>query len=468
MSRCEPRVYRLAGAFIAVVLVAGVIAAIAATPGSTTNADRWSAPEALQACTAGAPDIAFPSESPAHGTGPGAIVWPGGSSCAKGSGGQVAEIGRADDPVRVEALPALHSAGAAQAAVTGAGEGRMFLASDGVLRETAPGRAPGAALAAPAPGKPIALATAYRGEAIALYVTRSASRAHSGGQLVLRREPFLDGDDASTTIVSGPRPGLIEALAVALDYRTDAIAAWEHGGYLYARSLPHTGAPAPARRLAHVGADPQLAALISDDGRAIIAWSEREGEHTSVHAEITDPGISFVAPRLLERFRDPGGAPPPEGALRLARLSNGRVLLAWSGASGGRYVVRLAHVSVNGVQAPRAIAASESGQDAVLADLAPGPRGDALVLWNDASTRGGRLLSRSIFAAYATLSPAGLPQLGSAERVAPSGTRARPVAAFDPDSDRAVAVWQTASSGVSYAVREAGGAIAASSGADPR
>ena len=273
---------------------------------------------------------------------------------------------------------------------------------------------------------------------------------------MLRREPFLDGDDASTSLVSGPHPGRIEALAVALDYRTDAIAAWEQGGYLYARSLTHTGAPAPARRLAHVGADPQLATLISDDGRAIIAWSEREGEHTSVYTEITDPGISFVARRLLERYGDPGGAPPPEGSVRLARLSNGRVLLAWSGASGGRYVVRLAHVSVSGVQAPRTIAASENGQDAVLTDLAPGPRGDALVLWNDASRHGGRLLSRSIFAAYATLSSAGLPLLGSAERVAQSGAQAGPVAAFDPDSDRAVAVWRTGG-GVSYAVRQAGG-----------
>ncbi len=454
MSRSEPRVYRLAGAFLAVVVLAGVIAAIAATPGSSTKGDRWSAPAMLDACADATPAVAFPADSPAHGTGPGAIVWSVGRSCGNGAGAHIAELGAADDPRAVESLPAPRPATGAQATVTGASEGRLFLSSDGALRETGPSGAPATQLAAAAPGAPIALATAYRGQAVALYAPWSTSRARSEGQLVLRREPFLDGDDASTSVVSGPHPGRIEALAVALDYRTDAIAAWLQGGYLYARSLPHTGPRPPARRLTHIEGHPQLAALISDDGRAILAWSEREGDHTSVYAEITEPGIRFVAPRLLERFRDPGGAPPPEGSLRLARLSSGRVLLAWPGASGGRYVVRLAHVSVGGVQAPRTIAAGDRGGDAVLADLTPGPRGDALVLWNDANARAGRQLNRSIFAAYATLSPAGVPLLGSAERVAPSGAVGGPVAAFDPDSDRAIAVWRTAR-GVSYAVREA-------------
>ncbi len=464
MSRCDPRVYRLAGAVLGVLLVAGVLVAIAASSGSSGGGSRWSTPATLSSCTvSGSPAIAFPSSSPTHRTGPGAIVWSAGRACAHGPSIRIVALGSSDHPLGARTLPAPPSGTPVPDEETGAGEGRVLLATGWLLREWAPSGALGPTLAA-APGGPMALATAYRGEAVALYVPRALAAADPGNALVLRREPYRDTDDASTTIVSAGAREAIGVTAAALDYRTDAIAVWRQGEYLYARSLPHAGPPAPIHRLAPAGEHPQLTVLISDDGRAIIAWSERDDEQTSIYAEITSPGIRFVAPRLLGRYRDPAGVPPPEGSLRLTRLSNGRVLLAWPGASDDRYVMRLAHVAVSGVQRPRTIAARTSGEGAVLADLVPGPREDALLLWK--AVRPGtdeQLRAQSIFASYAMLSSSGTPLLGGPELVSATGAAAGPNAAFDQNSDRAVAVWRTSEGGVAYAVREAGGTTTAGS-----
>ncbi|HYB24043.1 MAG TPA: hypothetical protein VED41_09620, partial [Solirubrobacteraceae bacterium] len=54
---------------------------------SAQSASMWSAPAALSRCPAEAPArVVFPSDSPSHGTGPGAIVWSAAAGCPGGAG----------------------------------------------------------------------------------------------------------------------------------------------------------------------------------------------------------------------------------------------------------------------------------------------------------------------------------------------------------------------------------------------
>ncbi|MCW3018717.1 MAG: hypothetical protein JWN10_1025, partial [Solirubrobacterales bacterium] len=67
------------------------VAAAGATP--------WSAPTALSPCRAeGAAHVVFPSDSPSHATGEGAVVWSAASGCTGGEGARVAGIGAGDAP----------------------------------------------------------------------------------------------------------------------------------------------------------------------------------------------------------------------------------------------------------------------------------------------------------------------------------------------------------------------------------
>ena len=129
-----------------------------------------------------------------------------------------------------------------------------------------------------------------------------------------------------------------------MDYRSEVLAVWVQGGTLYARLLPGQGAARPAERLARVGAHPHIAALLSDDGRAIVAWSEQRGARTSVYIDRSGSGVRFRAAELLERFEDPDGLTAPAASPSLVRLSSESVMLAWAGASAGHWVVRTASV----------------------------------------------------------------------------------------------------------------------------
>jgi hypothetical protein len=68
-------------------------------------------------------------------------------------------------------------------------------------------------------------------------------------------------------------PGSASALTGALDYRSDALLVWAASGGVYAREVvAQSGAAGPVSRLGSSPADPELRALVSDDGRAIVAW----------------------------------------------------------------------------------------------------------------------------------------------------------------------------------------------------
>jgi hypothetical protein len=448
----------LVGASTLAIGAAGVVLAVG-RPGSGSaggaEGGAWSESAVLSGCSlAASPRVAFPSDRPWHRTGAGAIAWAAAPSCRGGAGVRVAGLGAGDRAAAARTLAAparWGGAGRPGLELAGAGGGRLSLAYRDELWLGALAQPSGARPQRIQAGAPVALGTAYRGDVAALSTDGRASA------LVLRMEPHRAPRFGAPMAVAAGAAGATPA-AVALDWRTDAVAVWRRGGYLYARYLPHGGQSMPVQRLGRCGPRPLVAALMSDDGRAIVAWMDRERDRTAVYAEISRIGVRFGAPRLLEAYRDPGGLVPPAGSLRLVRLSDERVTMAWTGSAEGRYVVRVADVKVHGVLAPLTIAARPPGADALLSALAAGPRDDEAVLWAQPrmTPRGPDVGREQLLAAWGAGSEGQRPALGEPERVARGARYEAVQLAFDPETDRAVAVWRTAAGVVGYAVRRAG------------
>jgi hypothetical protein len=259
---------RCAQALVAGTLLAGLTAsAAAAAPAS------WSPPAVLSTCpTDDAPLVVFPSDSPTHATGSGAIVWGAARGCPGGEAVQVAALSDGDVP-HPPATP--RSAGGRTlrldgplAATGGPYGGIALVGSSPPPPAPAPkaGTAPeqgelteGAALgpfspptSTAGPSTPRALATAYLGD-VAL---ASPSYAHHGEGVQLRVQRHHAHAFAPPIVVSHGGDGRVEGIGLALDYRSDALVVWRQNSSIYARDLPASGrtratiqqlAPPPAR-----------------------------------------------------------------------------------------------------------------------------------------------------------------------------------------------------------------------------
>jgi hypothetical protein len=444
----------------------------AVQPGVTAQqrGTPWSAPAVLSSCAAlPAARVVFPSDSPGRATGPGAIVWSAAAGCPGGEGARVAAIGAEEEPgasatPRTAAGRPLAPRGPLLA--TGAPHGRIVIAgaapgssADGLLIQGTAGE-PFAALDPPGGSSaPMALATAYLGD-VALASPPAGGRSAAGedaGGLRVHVERFFTRDFVRNVATDAAAPGPVRALTLAMDYRSEALVVWAQGGAIWAQLVAQSGGARPVERLAPADSHLVIAALLSDDRRAIVAWSDERGGETAVYIDRSAVGVHFGAPRLLERFRDPDGLPSPAASPSLVRLSSESVLLAWAGAAAGNWVVRTAPVDESGVGAVQTIAAP--GGDALLADLAAGPADDALVLWTEpAPTAAGPpdMRRQALFAAHGLGAAPARTMFAASEQVAPPAPVADPAAAFDPDSDRAVAVWQSEAGAIEYSIRSSG------------
>ncbi len=361
--------------------------------------------------------------------------------------------------------------GAVAAAV--APHGRILLAADGRSRGDAgdglllsEGFARGhfsTPIATGGAAAPLALTSAYLGD-VALLSPGASRSPGAAGPIELRvHRYYAVGAGSFQPAIKVAAGGPVEGLTVAMDYRSDALTVWERDGAIYARDMPGSGRVSHAVvRVASAAPGAHIAALLSDDNRATLAWSETRGGITRVYAELSATGVRFGAPRLLERFTDPDGATPPSGSPRLVRLLSESVMLAWSGAASGHWVVRTAAVDLGGVRSIETISAR--GHDALLAALAPGPAGEAYAVWSEPHTNGAGRLDYSDQALYAargidaypgrTIFTA--PELLSAP--AAPGTTGEAAIAVDPDSDRAIAAWRAPGGAIEYSLRALGGA----------
>jgi hypothetical protein len=178
----------------------------------------------------------------------------------------------------------------------------------------------------------------------------------------------------------------------------------------------------------------------------MIAWSSGDGParraRTSVRIAFSGAGVQFTGSRLVASFADPQGAGRAPGSLALVRLSSENVMLAWTAAEHGHYVVHALPAVFAGARAAARL--SDPAGQSVLADLAPGPAGEAVALWS--STSGGSafdVTSNELWASRAFVERHGRVGFDAPERVAPAGANAVPSVAVDPASDRAVAAWLT-------------------------
>lgn len=529
-SRREAR----AGLILAGLIVAAFLTLLCGAP--PTAAARWSAPARPAGCsaalpTAAAPSIVFPSADPTTRSGPGALLWSAPRGCAasatstapgeaagatldvddlpgigrslaaSGEGlaevatatgtaaGQVAAVGRTRSAAagQVVAVGHTRSAGAGQVAAAG---GRAE-EDTGALTEGRTAGTFGAARPLGGPATPVAVLSAYLGDvAIA-----SPVRTRKGWAIAVRVQRHYSRSPAPARLVPvGAAP--VEAVAATMDYRAELLLVWAGGGTVHARAISAAGALGPAHILGSLPSgppDPELRALLSDDGHAIVAWRSQVAapggtQSTTIELSISGAALTFGAPRLLEHFRDLGGFVPPAGSLRLLRLSSEAVMIAWTGVDAGGYVVRASPVSLRrGAWAPVVISGgSDAGQtganrmpttegqasvnrppatggqaganrspaaDAVLADIAAGPNAEAFVLWRTAprSTSGaiGRVGSDSwaIHAARGHYAGRGEVSFAAPELVSAPGHNGPPAVAVDPASGRALAAWVTLAGG---------------------
>lgn len=486
-------------------------------------AGKWTQPALLSGCPGtGAPHVVFPSDSPTQGTGPGAIVWSTSSPCPSGAGVLVAAISPEDVPGQPAAPRTANGQTIAlrgSVAATPGPYGRIVIAGASAGGEGATpagelllseGRAGGPFASPTALGGPastFAFTTAYLGDVAFASLIDAPPGGGSAGQLQAGhvgsvRPGFSPGGASSPPAGAGndgtgdggsgdpgagdgsgvqlrvqrhhadrfaaPAPvaaagagsSSVQALTVALDYRSDALAVWSEQGSLYARELPAAGTPHPVQRLGRVGLGPpagaRIAAVLSDDDRAIVAWTNRHAGQTSVYVSHSQPGVRFTEPQLLEEFPDPPGLPDYVDSPQLVRLSSESVALAWTGAVAGHWAIRAAAIDQRGILPPSTI--SPAGRDALLAGIAPGPNDEALALWTEPqlTAAGLDLGSQAIFAARGFDAYPEQVKFAAPELIAPPGPNSEATVAFDPSSDRAIAAWRTGTGQLAYAIRAPG------------
>jgi hypothetical protein len=264
------------------------------------------------------------------------------------------------------------------------------------------------------------------------------------------------GVGIGTSAGTGAGPS-IDALTVALDYRSDALAVWAQQGSVYARELPASGTPQAVQRLGPCPlSGARIAAVISDDDRAIVTWTDRRAGESSVYVSRSQTGVRFGAPELIERVHDPNDLTAYAVSPRIVRLSSESVMMAWTGIVAGHLVIRAAAIDLNGVLASSTISPPDS--DALLDALVPGPENEVLALWSEPqqTPTGLDLHREAIFAARGFNDYPGQTAFSAPEQVAAPGPNREASVALDPGSDRAIAVWRTGAGAVAYAVRSAG------------
>jgi hypothetical protein len=280
-----------------------------------------------------------------------------------------------------------------------------------------------------------------------------------GPAIAVRVERFFQHGFGSVRLIP-IHAGRVTALTAAMDYRAEVLVAWQQNGAIYVHLLRRTGRAEPTRRIGASDPHPQLQALLSDDDRCMIAWSStdvrtRSTARTRVYLDRSAPGVRFAAPpELLASFPDPQNAGEHPGSVALVRLASENVVLAWSSAEHGHYVVRAAPAAY-GTTRP-SVRVSEAHAQAVLAALAAGPAGEAVALWTSAPRVDGVLDSdrTELWAARMFISADDRLGFRAPEMIAAAGANVAPSVAVDPANDRAVAAWRTlgAHPSVDYAV----------------
>jgi hypothetical protein len=299
---------------------------------------------------------------------------------------------------------------------------------------------------------PPALARGYLGDVTIATVVL-------GPAIAVRTQRYFSPGFAPARLVPIP-PGPVTALTATMDYRSDVLLAWQQNGAIYARMLHATGALDPVQRIGPSQPYPQLHALVSDNDHGFAAWSTTAAINGSVpmnriYVDRSGSGVRFPTPQLLASFADPQQLGRSPGSLELVRLSTENVMLVWTAAEHGHYVVRAA-TAIHATSGPT-MRLSDPHRQAVLAGLAPGPAGEAVALWKEAKGAaeiGAHPGHAQLWAARAFIGRHDRIGADAPEMILPAGPEVAPAVAVDPAGDRAVVAWLTpgAAERVEYAV----------------
>jgi hypothetical protein len=238
--------------------------------------------------------------------------------------------------------------------------------------------------------------------------------------------------------------GRIRSVAVAIGPRGDVLVAWDARGVVRTRFKP-------AGRRAFGATDTirsedaffaQLHPLVSASGRAIVAWSAQfasEGGSTGpvfYEVAVRPAGAGrFRAAQPLEQTSDEGQ--PRE--IRVVDDSTGRAVVAWSGHPDANRRVRAAALDNATLQFGPPQDVSAPGTDAFLTDLAAGPLGSLIVVWDD-----GIEPPKQVHAAVA---PGPGAPFGPPEDVSPAQEAREGRAVFDPRTGIPTVVWSNRPAG---------------------
>jgi hypothetical protein len=410
----------------------------------------------------------FPFSLPSVRSGRGAIVWLGGApQCGRtaraGTTLDVASLHSDDELSIPRALwRGRGLVGPLETASTTAGQ---IVAAFGDGAGAAYGEtddAAGISALTPLDGPPALVATAngYIGDAD---IVSTALRGGSQ-EIVLRAQRHYAssfGSPVSFPVGSAP----ISALIVAMDFRADSIVVWAQSGTVYARWITNSGRVFPARTLGPGGDAPQLAAVLSDNTHAFVAWTDEPAPGAAgaatIYLEHSGRDVTFTGtPRVLARFTEPAQQRLTPGSIGLVRITPSEgVMVVWTSvSSAGNYIVSAAGVTSGGPLPATTIA--QPGVDLRLAALATGPHDDVVVVLESAprTARGFDYDYQSILASRTVPGGPGGFSFETPTELAAPGPNGAPAVGVDPDTDRAVVAWQTTAGGmpaVAYAVRAA-------------
>ncbi len=424
---------------------------VAVQAAQASAAEPWTAPAPIP----GSPDT-FPDLTFAPGSGAGLAGWSGNSALPRPgdvSGAPISAQGTAGDArmlVTGFLATRFRAYGADRLLVVGA----RYV---GVPRPMWAAGRTGGTLGAPRPlagsrrGYAHDLAVNAGGRAVAaLRLCESAKRCRRPVPAVVLRKP---GGRFGKPILLDD--GRATAMAVDINERGDILAVWDRPlkgttgrRGIYAATIAADGSMPAGGRVGTSHPIPRISASIGADGSAIVGWiGQRVSEGTPLsEAEVfvanAQPGRRFGAPQRVEVVpRLEAGRYVGQAGVRVKAARDGRKLAAWTGYANGRFVVRAAAVEGGEVREPGQIV-SDPATDTVLADVATGRAGEAVVM-GLTGTRGNDPSGPVGIVAMTRAAGASNTAFGTFESVAePKDYREALRVEIVPTTGRVVAVWR--------------------------
>ena len=179
---------------------------------------------------------------------------------------------------------------------------------------------------------------------------------------------------------------------VAINARGDVAIMWDRFRRrgrrdVFGQILTASGTLRPRQPVGAAPAGPRYRIALTNDRRVVAAWVAQEVNECYAHAgeiavaQARRGGRFGRAQRLTTLAITGCGRYASDPAVKFARAPDGRVVIAWSGNEGARWVVRAGELGAAGVESVAVV--SDRASDAVLADLAVGTRGETIVLLAD-------------------------------------------------------------------------------------